>query len=381
MEKRICIGILISLVFLFSCSSRKAIVRFIEQRMLLTEENPSFPMATDPFSCYPFVLSWPPDVEKKMTFHSEIAMPPAVAYGIQIVTRKDGKIQFHESATWKKMGEWKLFYGGEHAATVVGDWIIIPNALGNFSVRVIDIRKMAEVSRLNDIAAVTGVVTDGSLVVFVDVRNDVRCYHIRTGQLVWKVSAGESTRITPVRDGSWLYVLTDRGKLIKLEWYSGKIEATARFDGTFQASPLVFGDEVLLTSVHGKWVRVRREDLQAVISRPGMPPVVVTPALSPDNGVLICGTLDRTIVAVNYHTLGVKWEYPVEGIITARPVILGNVVWIGSWDGNLYVLTLEGNLVHRITLKYPIRHSISVWKNGMIVQAGEGRIFLYQWKH
>ena len=41
---------------------------------------------------------------------------------------------------------------------------------------------------------------------------------------------------------------------------------------------------------------------------------------------------------VNIHTLAPKWFFPTKDAVTANPVVVKGVVYIGSWDGNFYAI-------------------------------------------
>src|SRR3954453_23381198 len=46
----------------------------------------------------------------------------------------------------------------------------------------------------------------------------------------------------------------------------------------------------------------------------------------------------RCLNQVNVHTLVPKWFFKTGDAVTANPVVVGNRVYVGSWDGNFYAI-------------------------------------------
>src|SRR5947209_19733274 len=44
------------------------------------------------------------------------------------------------------------------------------------------------------------------------------------------------------------------------------------------------------------------------------------------------------LTTTNVHTLAPKWFFKTGDAVTANPVVVGNRVYVGSWDGNFYAI-------------------------------------------
>src|SRR5262245_40852423 len=53
----------------------------------------------------------------------------------------------------------------------------------------------------------------------------------------------------------------------------------------------------------------------------------------------------------NAQNLKLKWKYTIPGVIAAQPIVVGDMVYVGAWDGFLYALDREtGTLRWKIEL-------------------------------
>ena len=53
-------------------------------------------------------------------------------------------------------------------------------------------------------------------------------------------------------------------------------------------------------------------------------------------------TAETTLTTATFPNLKVKWTAHGTDGISAQPVVVGNVVYWGSWDGNMHATTLSG---------------------------------------
>ncbi len=55
---------------------------------------------------------------------------------------------------------------------------------------------------------------------------------------------------------------------------------------------------------------------------------------------------------LNVHTLAPKWFFKTGDAVTANPVVVGNRVYVGSWDGNFYAIDKNaGTQVWKFAIK------------------------------
>lgn len=84
------------------------------------------------------------------------------------------------------------------------------------------------------------------------------------------------------------------------------------------------------------------------------------------DGIVYFGACDHSFYAVFAENGQEKWHYKTNDIIMSRPCVIGDCVCFGSYDGNLYALDLDGNLLWRFPTNSKINSAI---------KHAEGRIF------
>ncbi len=91
-----------------------------------------------------------------------------------------------------------------------------------------------------------------------------------------------------------------------------------------------------------------------------------TPVIS--QGVLYVGSYDNNLYALNAADGKFQWKYPTEGGIVSRPVVLDGNIYFGSEDKNLYVVSARsGKVVWTYYTNGPVRSSPRI---------AEGHIFI-----
>ncbi len=63
------------------------------------------------------------------------------------------------------------------------------------------------------------------------------------------------------------------------------------------------------------------------------------------NGLLFFGSNDNNLYAVNAKTGDLKWKFNTKSLVVGTPTVVGEKIIFGSWDGNLYALSMDGNVL------------------------------------
>ena len=80
--------------------------------------------------------------------------------------------------------------------------------------------------------------------------------------------------------------------------------------------------------------------LAAPVARAATPATGIHPGDWPTYGGSAHHTFSNTtgLNTTNVHTLVPKWFFKTGDAVTANPVVVGNRVYVGSWDGNFYAI-------------------------------------------
>ncbi len=87
------------------------------------------------------------------------------------------------------------------------------------------------------------------------------------------------------------------------------------------------------------------------------------------NGVVYVGDLAGVLHAVDGATGKARWTFKTQSEIRSSPVVAGDRVLIGSYDGNLYCLSLDGRVVWQVTTDGPV-HATPAVRDGVAYIAG-----------
>ena len=83
------------------------------------------------------------------------------------------------------------------------------------------------------------------------------------------------------------------------------------------------------------------------------------------NGVMYIGSWDNNVYALNARTGALLWKYATGGPVDSAPAVANGVVYFGSWDFNVYALNARtGALLWKYTTGAPVDCSPTVASGG-----------------
>ena len=91
--------------------------------------------------------------------------------------------------------------------------------------------------------------------------------------------------------------------------------------------------ELLREDEPGEWVRP--------LVKGGMGPVIGGPALAEAEGLILVGSHDRNLYALDAETGKNGWTFPTDEAVWSSPTVEDGVVYFGSMDGHVYALSLQ----------------------------------------
>ena len=109
-------------------------------------------------------------------------------------------------------------------------------------------------------------------------------------------------------------------------------------------TPVVSGGRVYAANFGGEAVAadertgevVWRVNVGAPVS--GSMSAVGDPVSSTGQAVVLVGDSDGVLLSLDAHTGESRWQFETDGRISATPVVVDGVAYVGSWDGTLYVV-------------------------------------------
>ena len=169
----------------------------------------------------------------------------------------------------------------------------------------------------------------------------------------------------------------------------GGVRWRVRTGGTVHSTPAVGADRVYAGSGDGFLYAVNRNDGTVAWRFDAGDPVHASPAVS--GGLVIAATLAGRIFAVDETTGQVRWSItsgsalplntrPAGGwdIVVSSPTVMGDTVFIGAADGNLYALALaSGDQIWKAATGGRIRATPAVSNDLVVVGSWNGRVYAF----
>ncbi len=178
--------------------------------------------------------------------------------------------------------------------------------------------------------------------------------------LAWKFKTGGRVISSPLVIGNTIVVGSTDGALYSIDRHTGTQRWKFATEGPIASSPayrdglfyIVSGDGKLYALDHGdgepKWTFATKGERR--FTAPGIHGATPRTERMPDpfdvflssptivGNVVYFGSGDQNVYAVDATTGALKWSFATGDVVHASPAVVDGVVYIGSWDRNLYAL-------------------------------------------
>src|SRR5207248_10194113 len=85
--------------------------------------------------------------------------------------------------------------------------------------------------------------------------------------------------------------------------------------------------------------------------------VFSSPCLGDDDMIIVVGSINNAVYALEGYSGNILWKFETGGEVWSSPSYNGNEIFIGSDDGFLYCLDIDGKLLWKTKLNGKIRSS------------------------
>ncbi len=178
--------------------------------------------------------------------------------------------------------------------------------------------------------------------------------------LAWKFKTGGRVISSPLVVGNTIFVGSTDGALYSIDRINGTQRWKFATEGPIASSPayrdgliyIVSGDGKLYAVDHGtgtsKWTFATKGERR--FTAPGIHGALPPTERMPDpfdvflssptivGNVVYFGSGDQNVYALDATTGALKWTFATGDVVHASPAVVDGVVYIGSWDRNLYAL-------------------------------------------
>ncbi|CAN5295891.1 hypothetical protein BH11PLA2_BH11PLA2_28800 [soil metagenome] len=144
-------------------------------------------------------------------------------------------------------------------------------------------------------------------------------------------------------DGS-RFAAAGADKLIRVYAATGKLEQTLEGSKAAVTALLFLTDEKLLSVGGDKLIRVwDAKTGKALGNWPGHASAVLALAVKPDGKLVVSGSADKSVIGWNPETGKALWTWTARSVVSALAVRKDGLIVVGTADGGLTVLRIEGD--------------------------------------
>lgn len=302
---------------------------------------------------------------------------PVVAGGVVYIASLDKHLRALELATGKE--KWKTKVGHVKGAVAFrADRVYVGNLDGLFHcVDATNGKVLWTFETGGEIQAAANF--HGENIIFGSHDSNLYCLNPK-GEKLWAAAVdGPINAATPVVGDTAFATGCSDGVLHVIDVKNGKDLGTLDLGGQTVTTAAVVGDRLYSSMVSNQVVAAdlkKREKVWSFEAAKRQQPFYSSPAVAV--GLVIAGSRDNNLYAVNAATGKQEWVFPTAGSVDAAPVIVGERVYVGCLAdaGNFYVLDLKsGRKLQELELDAPVTGSVAVGPDCVLVGTDDGTLY------
>ncbi len=189
----------------------------------------------------------------------------------------------------------------------------------------------------------------------------------RKPSLLWVTEIGPSVA-SPVFDGNSIYVATMTGRIFALNPFQKQIRWHLNSCSPLVSSPVVHNG-ILLAATYDTWINdasfMGKNFILGIDTKDGTQiwhhemtgDIFSSPCLIDHGTKIVVGCRNSSIYTLDVKSGDLAWEFETGGEVWSSPSYNGQHIFVGSDDGLLYSLDLDGKLRWKTKLNGKIRSS------------------------
>lgn len=211
--------------------------------------------------------------------------------------------------------------------------------------------------------------------------NSLYCLNISDGTKVWQFETEGMVNCSPAISGTSTFVTGCDEHLRIIDILTGKQTTDIPLSTYLIASPAVSGNILYVGTFASEVLAVDWKagtNLWAYKDPEREFPYHSSAAVS--DRYVVVGGQDKRVHCMNRQTGVKEWVFPTKAKVNSSPVIVGDRVFVGSTDGNLYGLSLlDGKEVFRHTDGRPFTASPAIGEGVLVIgsESSDGNIYCF----
>jgi outer membrane protein assembly factor BamB len=255
-------------------------------------------------------------------------------------------------------------------------WTTKPLAIGNYSA--------SRSSPAVDADRVYVGVDDGQLIAL-DRRDGTVAWRFQTHRYFVELATMDSLHLgihgSPAVDDRSVYIGDYSGYLYAVDKVSGDLVWESHLGGSIGASPVLFGEFVFIAVEYpdpdGKVFVVCAQTGETVWTSPSLGHFAHSSvSIDAPHGLLFVGANNGVLFCFDYLRGQLQWSYQAGDAIKSTAAIVGDTVYITSWDTRLYGLTIaSGEPRLEFATRSASMSSPSVFQDRVYFGSGDGLLY------
>ena len=207
-------------------------------------------------------------------------------------------------------------------------------------------------------------------VIGADYKGNVFRLDARTGGRIWIFGTGEKIVSSPRADTVMVIAGTTGGRIIAIDVNNGMRLWSVVVGKSIWASPTLGEDFIIAAAIDGSLSRLSRSGaVQWSSKQEGT--IYSSPLVIEKENLVIFGSGDKSVRACSLSDGRLVWRAETGGDMRGNPAFDGTNIYIGSENGNLHALSLEGAKVWNTDVRGAIR-STPLIKDGLLYVTSYG---------
>ncbi len=259
---------------------------------------------------------------------------------------------------------------------IKGDRIIVGDADGK--VHCLELKTGKEIWTFETAGEITGGANFYKDLILIGSQDETLYCLDHDGKKRWEFKANGPVNGVPAVIGNKTFVAGCDSNLHILEIETGKELKSLDLGGPSGASAAVVGDDLFVGTMNNEVLDVNIKDesitwkfAAAKRQQPFYSSAAITDSL------VILGSRDRKVYALDRKTGKEVWSYLTENRVDSSPIVVGDRIYIGSFDRTLYVLDLKGTEIDKIELDGAIIGSPAFADGKLVIGTEKGTVYCF----
>lgn len=188
----------------------------------------------------------------------------------------------------------------------------------------------------------------------------------RKPSLLWVTEVGPIIS-SPIFAQGTIYVSTMTGRIFALDPTEKQIKWHLNIGSPIVSSPLLHNG-ILVSATYDSWIKetsfTGKNFLLGIDTESGkqiwryeVPGDIFSSPCLVDDMMIVVGSVNNTVYTLEGYSGNIRWKFNTGGEVWSSPSYNGNQIYIGSDDGFLYCLDMDGRLLWKTKLNGKIRSS------------------------